>query len=270
MSHKQDRHNCSVLINLKLFLTDLSKWRVHITGAHIPADSLMMWVPPPADKQRLDEDLRDLMISCSNLGSPKEVTNLLAGKMHSQGTSTLRTAPPTKKQISGFVSSMKKRRMTKNYDVSGEDAHQEQVFEQSEITYQQDETPVDEITVQVVESQNSSIEQYNPNMGSNQKIVLLTPSNMAGALSFSPGSQQTVRYMDGSQQIVGSQHAVNDNAQFAVQLTSQTQNSVQDITRVGVDAVDATESHKDDQTSQEMTNFNDLSALLLAACQQNQ
>ena len=81
MSHKQDRHNCSIHINMKIFLADLTKWRVHITGSHIPPESPVLWVPPPPDKQRLDEDLRDLMISCSNLGDPTEVSHTLKNKL---------------------------------------------------------------------------------------------------------------------------------------------------------------------------------------------
>ncbi|KAH9496106.1 hypothetical protein Btru_012025 [Bulinus truncatus] len=46
MMHKQDRHNCSLMINMKLFLSDLSAWRVNITGSHVPPGSGITWVPP--------------------------------------------------------------------------------------------------------------------------------------------------------------------------------------------------------------------------------
>ncbi|XP_062617951.1 uncharacterized protein LOC134279561 isoform X1 [Saccostrea cucullata] len=43
MQHKQDRHNCKVMLIFKLFLSDLTKWRVQITGLHVPKDSV--WLP---------------------------------------------------------------------------------------------------------------------------------------------------------------------------------------------------------------------------------
>ncbi|KAL3873899.1 hypothetical protein ACJMK2_036978 [Sinanodonta woodiana] len=61
-AHKQDRHNCKLMVNLKMFLSDVSKWRVHITGQHIPIDSPYTWIPPH-DGQRLDEDIRDVILS---------------------------------------------------------------------------------------------------------------------------------------------------------------------------------------------------------------
>ncbi|XP_033628012.1 uncharacterized protein LOC117290626 isoform X1 [Asterias rubens] len=36
--HKQDRHNCSVLVTLKLYLSDLHTWKVTITGQHAPQE----------------------------------------------------------------------------------------------------------------------------------------------------------------------------------------------------------------------------------------
>ncbi|GFS11897.1 gephyrin [Elysia marginata] len=46
MQHKQDRHNCCLMVNLKLFLSDLQHWRVHVTGSHVPDDANVQWVPP--------------------------------------------------------------------------------------------------------------------------------------------------------------------------------------------------------------------------------
>ena len=53
--HKQDRHNCTLLINLKIFLSDLNTWRVHITGSHVPPDGAIKWQPQASAKQRIDE-----------------------------------------------------------------------------------------------------------------------------------------------------------------------------------------------------------------------
>ncbi|XP_005090819.2 uncharacterized protein LOC101848404 [Aplysia californica] len=47
IQHKQDRHNCSLMINMKLFISDLSTWRIHLTGSHVPPDSSVTWMPPP-------------------------------------------------------------------------------------------------------------------------------------------------------------------------------------------------------------------------------
>ncbi|XP_061168591.1 uncharacterized protein LOC133177663 isoform X1 [Saccostrea echinata] len=51
MQHKQDRHNCKVMLIFKLFLSDLTRWRVQITGLHVPKDSI--WRPS------LDQDSWD-------------------------------------------------------------------------------------------------------------------------------------------------------------------------------------------------------------------
>lgn len=45
MQHKQDRHNCSLMVNMKLLLSDLSTWRVNITGTHVPCESGVVWSP---------------------------------------------------------------------------------------------------------------------------------------------------------------------------------------------------------------------------------
>ena len=45
MRHKQDRHYCRLMVNLKLFLSDLHHWRVHITGSHVPPGASVKWIP---------------------------------------------------------------------------------------------------------------------------------------------------------------------------------------------------------------------------------
>ncbi|XP_072173446.1 gephyrin-like [Diadema setosum] len=62
-AHKQDRHNCSVVVHLKLFLGDLDHWSVKINGHHVAPDSQVVWTPPPPDKVRHDVDMRDLIVS---------------------------------------------------------------------------------------------------------------------------------------------------------------------------------------------------------------
>ncbi|XP_071487036.1 gephyrin-like [Diadema antillarum] len=62
-AHKQDRHNCSVVVHLKLFLGDLDHWSVKINGHHVAPDSRVVWTPPPPDKVRHDVDMRDLIVS---------------------------------------------------------------------------------------------------------------------------------------------------------------------------------------------------------------
>ena len=117
MAHKQDRHNCSVLINLKVFLSNPNQWRIHITGAHVPPESGLQWQPPQT--QRIDEDLHDLIITCSSNFNTSQMTDILSKKHTIPDTTD--TAPPTpsitKKRITGYVSGMKKRRNTRDHNV---------------------------------------------------------------------------------------------------------------------------------------------------------
>ncbi len=112
MTHKQDRHNCSVLVNLKLFMSNLTKWRVHLTGAHLPVDCRLMWEPPPPQTQRLDEDTRDLIVSFSNKVTSSEIAEILSSKTSVSG----RDPVIGKKRVAYFVSSMRKRRRERDYE----------------------------------------------------------------------------------------------------------------------------------------------------------
>lgn len=49
MQHKQDRHNCKVMLIFKLYLSDLTKWRVQITGLHVPKGTT--WLPPQSQER---------------------------------------------------------------------------------------------------------------------------------------------------------------------------------------------------------------------------
>jgi len=108
MTHKQDRHNCSVMINLKLFLSDLTKWRVHIKGSHVPPNS-GPWQPPAPMKERLGEEIRDELLNTSaaaEVVTTAELQDVLLDKhlipAHSRDTKT-------KRKIYCFVSNVKKK-----------------------------------------------------------------------------------------------------------------------------------------------------------------
>ncbi|GFN82328.1 ribonuclease t2 [Plakobranchus ocellatus] len=57
MRHKQDRHHCRLMVNLKLFLSDLLHWRVHILGSHIPPGSTVEWIPPAVGSSNPPSDV---------------------------------------------------------------------------------------------------------------------------------------------------------------------------------------------------------------------
>ena len=113
MKHKQDRHNCSVLLNLKLFLANLSEWRIHISGSHLPIDSPTIWQPPAPEMQKMGEDVKDVIFKYYGKESISNIAELLIKqnqlKGHDQNTS--------KKRVSYFVSSMKKRRRERDYAI---------------------------------------------------------------------------------------------------------------------------------------------------------
>lgn len=102
------------MINMKLFLSDLSKWRVHLSGSHIPLDSHMIWEPPAPEKQRISEDTRDAIICNADRSSSSKIQELL----RKSTVSSLSDSIPSKRKICRFVSSMKKRRKLRKYDKS--------------------------------------------------------------------------------------------------------------------------------------------------------
>ncbi|XP_078590550.1 uncharacterized protein LOC144870391 isoform X1 [Branchiostoma floridae x Branchiostoma japonicum] len=113
MAHKQDRHNCSLMITLKLFLSDLEHWRVRVTGSHLPPECTFPWVPPPKEKLKVDEDTRDLIVDYS-LNKEKSTSDIYEVIQHHPEVDRGKT--PSKKKICYFVSSMKKRRRESSYD----------------------------------------------------------------------------------------------------------------------------------------------------------
>ncbi|XP_064621248.1 uncharacterized protein LOC135484079 isoform X1 [Lineus longissimus] len=115
-AHRQDRHNCSVVINLKIFLSDLTQWRVHISGNHVPIDSKILWQPPLAETQRIDEDLKDVILAkLHQSDAASEVHSHIEKK---RGTSL---PTPSKRKVSYFMSHLKKRRSERSYEFSADD-----------------------------------------------------------------------------------------------------------------------------------------------------
>ncbi|XP_021365762.1 uncharacterized protein LOC110458405 isoform X1 [Mizuhopecten yessoensis] len=115
MTHKQDRHNCSMMVNLKLFLSDLTQWRVNITGSHIPTDSLIPWRRPPREGERLGEVIRDEIMSKSNKPvstSSADIQEVLAEKK------LLPRSSKVKRRINRFVTGMRRRHACKEQDKS--------------------------------------------------------------------------------------------------------------------------------------------------------
>ncbi|CAH1791459.1 unnamed protein product [Owenia fusiformis] len=110
MAHKQDRHNCSLMINLKLFLGDLTRWRIHITGHHLPPGLDIAWVPPEKSRERLDENVRDFVVAAS---SEKSATSTDIFDKLTQATGNVFN----KRKIQSFISSMLKRRKQRDYNV---------------------------------------------------------------------------------------------------------------------------------------------------------
>ncbi|XP_072024079.1 uncharacterized protein [Amphiura filiformis] len=104
MAHKQDRHNCSVLVTLKLFISDLMTWKINVTGNHIPPEDNETWVPPRREKLRIDEDIRDV-VALETLS--EEVTTDVVSSRLMQNSSTEKRMP-SKRKLSYYLSNMKK------------------------------------------------------------------------------------------------------------------------------------------------------------------
>lgn len=77
------------MINWKLYLSDLDRWRIQITGSHVPLD--VDWHVPYGDRERFDEDTRDLILKCSQKTTDDvEIMELIAQK---QKFASLRSVP---------------------------------------------------------------------------------------------------------------------------------------------------------------------------------
>ena len=72
------------MLNWKLYLSDLEKWQIHITGSHIPVESSLTWELPKPHHQRLDEDTRDLILKYKDKKDTASIEHLLATKKGSQ------------------------------------------------------------------------------------------------------------------------------------------------------------------------------------------
>ena len=131
VQHKQDRHNCSMMINMKLFISDLSTWRIHLTGSHVPPGSPVSWLPP---KPKITNS-NNLLTSCvavvekCNESSMKKdsdtsVRDLSDFVVEERREKSLEiydcqapesTSIPSKKRISKMLSTLRRRRGTKPY-----------------------------------------------------------------------------------------------------------------------------------------------------------
>ena len=116
MKHKQDRHNCTFLLNLKLFLGNVREWRISISGRHLPPDSLISWQPPPPEKQMMDEDAKDVIFKYCGRESNSNIADLLVKQNRLKGHDQC----SSKRRVSYFVSSMRKRRQQRSYQYSKE------------------------------------------------------------------------------------------------------------------------------------------------------
>ncbi|XP_067680678.1 uncharacterized protein [Haliotis asinina] len=113
-THKQDRHNCKLLVNLKMFLSDTAKWRVHISGSHVPLEYNILWEPPKQNQQRINEDTRDVILA--SVATKKTSSSQIQEVLSKKPSSVDLPAVPSKRKICRFVSSMKKRRKQRNYN----------------------------------------------------------------------------------------------------------------------------------------------------------
>ncbi len=114
MKHKQDRHNCSFLLNLKIFLSNLAQWRIHVSGRHLPENSAVPWEPPPPERQKMGEDAKDMILKYYGKESNSNIAELLVNENQLKGCGP----NASKARVSCFVSSMKRRRREKSYNCS--------------------------------------------------------------------------------------------------------------------------------------------------------
>lgn len=104
-THKQDRHNCSLMVNFKLFLDDLTIWRIHITGQHVPDDK--KWEPPPPENQIIGEELKDEILSRKDTASSSEIQDLLLEK---NLLSQKYVSQPSRKKFNRLVADLKRKK----------------------------------------------------------------------------------------------------------------------------------------------------------------
>ncbi|XP_060575905.1 uncharacterized protein LOC132733302 [Ruditapes philippinarum] len=116
--HKQDRHNCSLMINWKLYLSDLEKWRIQITGSHVPFDTV--WRLPYGEKERFDEDTRDLILEFAQKSTNDvEIKELIAQKQKFASPRAI----PSCKRIKRFRKNRLYREMVKIQNVKDNESN---------------------------------------------------------------------------------------------------------------------------------------------------
>lgn len=102
------------MLSWKLYLSDLEQWRIQITGSHVPIDSRVNWTLPAGDKERLDEDTRDLILSYSKKETfDNEIRQVIAQK-HAFACPC---QVPSNGKIKRFIVNKKRRRALRDQNV---------------------------------------------------------------------------------------------------------------------------------------------------------
>ncbi len=94
------------MVCLKLFLSNLSMWSVRINGSHVPEASLIAWQPPAPHLQRLDQDLRDLIITHTDSASYDQILDLLEQKTQQSSS----RKPINRRWLQHYIYGLKARR----------------------------------------------------------------------------------------------------------------------------------------------------------------
>ncbi|XP_063429414.1 uncharacterized protein LOC134712149 isoform X2 [Mytilus trossulus] len=113
MAHKQDRHNCSVMVNMKLYLSNLNHWQIQVKGDHV--EDGVLWTLPPG--QRINEVTRDQIISTYSSEKPEDPE---------EGIIKILPFDNERKRYSRYMASMKRRRKMKTYNARNEFENLEQ------------------------------------------------------------------------------------------------------------------------------------------------
>lgn len=107
MAHKQDRHNCSVMVNMKLYLSNLNHWQIQVKGDHV--EDGVLWTLPPG--RRINEVTRDQIISTYSSDKPEDPE---------EGIIKIMPFDNERKRYSRYMASMKRRRKMKTYNARNE------------------------------------------------------------------------------------------------------------------------------------------------------
>lgn len=101
MAHKQDRHNCSVMVHMKLLLSDLTHWRIQVKGEHVEDGKIWSL---PNESRRMNALKRDQIIA--TYAVPPQLGEVI----------TIQPLSKDQKRISKYVANLKRRRSLKNYN----------------------------------------------------------------------------------------------------------------------------------------------------------